>query len=211
MNAKPIPDTARGQPLRVAARDIVMGVHWSPRSGHAEGESAANLDAMCLLLDARGEPLEVVSPTHLKNANGSVMHTGDSPTGASVWDDERVFVFSGALPETVHTAVFAVASRDGRAFAQVAGAACHVSDQQTEEQLIALKLTALGALSRYCVAALVRDGDGWLLTQDARYDAVLDRVVAAARERVHAPDSASRDAGPRTADDAHSSANRSAT
>ena len=38
-----------------------------------------------LVLDAREQLIEAISPSHLRNANGSVVHTGDSPTGASVY------------------------------------------------------------------------------------------------------------------------------
>lgn len=151
----------------VAARDIVMGLHWAPAAERTRAATQANLDAVCLLLDAHGRPIELVHPGRPLNENGSVMHTGDSPDGASTWDDERVFAFLDALPESVHALQFGVVSVNGHAFGDIAGASCHVSDQSTEGELIKVELTALGRLTQCGVATLQRAGDGWTLSRNA--------------------------------------------
>src|SRR5688572_2562453 len=85
---------------RLDPSQIVMGLHWDPPQEDAVGEPD-DLDALCVLLDTQGGVVEVIHPDHPRNLNGSVVHTGDSRTGASTWDDERIFVFLEALPETV--------------------------------------------------------------------------------------------------------------
>lgn len=148
----------------VELKDVVMGLHWAPPlEGRAPDSEPANLDAVCLLLDCRQRLLEVVHPGHLKNANGSVVHTGDSRTGASTWDDERVFVFLHALAEAVHSVVFAVVSSNARPFSDIDGATCHVSDCTMDDELLKVPLTALGPLTEYCVATLQRTPGGWVL------------------------------------------------
>ena len=127
----------------------------------------ANLDAICVLLDEERRPLEVVSPGRLDNVNGSVVHTGDSPAGASTWDDERIFAFLDAVPQAVRSLVFGVVSSDGRPFCDVAGASCHVSDYRTEDKLLGVQLTALGLLTEYCVATLKRTRTGWIMQPGA--------------------------------------------
>ena len=124
---------------------------------------AANLDAICELRDANGARLEVVSPERLASSNGSVVHTGDSRTGASPWDDERVFVFLDALPPDVQRLDFLVASRNRRHLCEVPGASCHLSDYRTEDELLNLKLRTLAPAAECVVAIVERRPAGWTL------------------------------------------------
>lgn len=160
--------------------EVVMGLHWSPIEPDASGATKpANLDAMCALLDTNGHTLELVRPAHAQNASGSISHTGESAAGASVWDDERIFVFLDALPQAVQALTFVVASVDGRPFCDIAGASCHVSNHRTEETLISVDLTALGRETAHSVATLQRTPTGWQvhsgppLARDARLQEIL--------------------------------------
>lgn len=148
-------------------KEIVMGLHWDPPQ---EGVSAdpENLDALCVLYDEQRRVLEIIHPGHPRNANGSVIHTGDERTGASAWDDERIFVFLEALPAAVSTIAFVVASATGRAFSGIRGASCHVSDRVTEREWVRLELTTLGRYTAHCVATLHRGPAGWQISSDAQ-------------------------------------------
>lgn len=147
-------------------KEIVMGLHWDPPQ---EGGSAnpANLDALCVLYDGQRRALEIIHPGRPRNANGSVIHTGDARTGASEWDDERIFVFLEALPAAVSTIAFVVASATGRAFSGIRGASCHISDRVSEREWIRLDLTALGQCTAHCVATVHRSPTGWKISSDA--------------------------------------------
>jgi len=144
-----------------------MGLRWAPPPEQRRSLEPANLDAMCVLLDARARRLEMVYPGRPTNANGSVIHTGDSRSGASSWDDERVFVFLDALPAAVHSLVFGVVSSNGRSFGDVPDASCHLSDYMMEDELLSVELTALGPLREYCVATLQRVPSGWVMEEGA--------------------------------------------
>ena len=148
-------------------KEVVMGLHWAPPEAGAPAEPA-DLDALCVLFDAHHRVREVVCALHPRTANGSVIHTGDSRTGASEWDDERIFVFLEALPEAISSIAFVVASVAGHCFSEVRGASCHVSDQVTEHEWIRLQLTDLGKHTTYCVATLQRGPAGWRLSTDAQ-------------------------------------------
>lgn len=153
----------------VDLKEVVMGLHWHPQEPDASGgRGPANLDALCVLFDEEGCVLEVVHPGRLSNANGSVVHTGDSPAGASAWDDERIFVFLEMLPDSVSALAFVVASANGRVFSEIPGASCHVSDRVTEREWIRLDLTALGRHEEHQVATLRRCLAGWQLSSDAQ-------------------------------------------
>lgn len=140
--------------------ELVMGVHWSP-SGHGGG--GADLDALCLLYDAPGRVLDTIHPGRPRNANGSVVHTGDSLQGANHWDDERLFVFPEALPEAVARLDFVVACADGRTFDEVPGAICHMTDHASEHEWLRLDLTALRGQRSHTVATLRRADGSWSL------------------------------------------------
>jgi stress response protein SCP2 len=158
--------------------DIVMGLHWTPPAQHRGARlEAANLDAVCVLLDGNGRQLEVIRPGHLKGANGSVVHTGDSRTGASAWDDERIFVFVDALPAYVDSLVLGVISHD-RPFSEVAGASCHISDVRLEDELLRIQLTPLGPVTEYCIATVQRCAFGWIMRQRAPGGARLGEVLS---------------------------------
>lgn len=164
------PRKGSGVPAESELKEVVLGLHWHPpQPGGPAGEEPANLDALCVAFNRRGEPLEAVHPGRPRNANGSIVHTGDSPTGASTWDDERIFVFLDALPEAIVTVSFVVASANGRAFADVPDASCHISDRLTEHEWFRVDLTGAFGPHRACRVATVRRGpDGWKLTPDAR-------------------------------------------
>ena len=139
---------------------VVYGVHWTPAPAR---DAPANLDAMCELRDRNGISLEVIGPERLSSSNGSVVHTGDSRTGASPWDDERVFVFLDALPAHVQQVEFRVTSRDGRKLCEVPGASCHLSDYRTEDALLIVELAVIPAGAEYLFATLQRCATGWSL------------------------------------------------
>ncbi len=153
-------------------QEVVLGLHWDPPDNDL-AKMPENLDAYCMLLDQQGRPLEVIHPGHLSNANGSVLHTGDSRCGASQWDDERVFVFLSALPAEVFSIAFAVVSASGAPFREIRGACCHVSDRASEREWVRCDLTLLGQQKACCVAVLRRESDGWKLAADPHPGGIL--------------------------------------
>ena len=173
---------------KLEATQVVMGLHWDPTPEQSK-EGPHDLDAACVLFDRAGEVLEIVGPGRLRNANGSVIHTGDSLTGASTWDDERIFVFVDALPESVSALTFLVANTSGKPWREIEGAACHVSDHATDREWVRLDLTALDARSAHGVATLTRGRDGWSIaagpgTIDAGLTSELSRVIDSGKHRL---------------------------
>ena len=147
-----------------AIKDVVVGLHWDPPPEGAR--VAADLDIFCVLFDAHDKVLEVVHTGHPRGVNDCIVHTGDSRNGASVWDDERVFVFTQALPQTVAKFAFAVLSADRQPFDAIPGAYCHVSDHASEEEHLRIDLTALTGRTELTAAILTRSEGGWSLAAD---------------------------------------------
>jgi stress response protein SCP2 len=150
--------------LQVALKEIVMGLRWRSPEPDVGAKGPANLDAQCVMFDKERRVVEVVDLGRLRNANGSVLHTGDSRTGGSEWDNERIFVFLEALPDSVCSLAFVVKSADGRRFGEVPGASCHVSDRLTEHEWLRLDLTSLGRRKQHRVAMLRRSPAGWRMS-----------------------------------------------
>lgn len=146
----------------IAQQALVMGLHWDPpREG--SDDPSTDLDALCTLYDAQNQVLEVIHPGHTRGAEGSVIHTGDSKTGASTWDDERIFVFLQGLPAQVSKLAFVVASTSGRPFDAVRGAICHLSDHDDDSELLRIDLTTLVGKRSHTVAIVRRGPAGWHL------------------------------------------------
>ena len=144
-------------------KEIVMGLHWDPPLRTSD---PVDLDAVCVLFDAEGGVLEVIHPGNPRSADQSVIHTGDSRTGSSVWDDERIFVFLEALPSVVAELTFLVISATGRGFHEVPGAFCHVSDRASEHEMCRIDLTALLGCTAHSVATLKRRTGSWRISTD---------------------------------------------
>ena len=161
-------------------KEIVMGLHWDPPQAGEDSEPA-DLDALCVLYDSAGGVLEVIHPAHSRSAGGSVIHTGDSRTGTSVWDDERIFVFLDALAPDVAWLQFIVASPGRHAFDEVPGALCHVSDRLSETRWLSIDLTALTGRKACPVAALRRGNSGWHIDRATQ---LLDQPLPAAVQSV---------------------------
>ena len=177
-----------GTAIKLDVNDIVMGLHWTPSAGGPRTAAPANLDAWCVLSAADGSVLEMVHPGRLRSANGSVLHTGDSLTGASLWDDERIFVFLHALPESVAAVTFGVVSADGHVFADIPGASCHISDHTTDGPLLKVELTALGQLTHCYIATLARTSTGWTMQQGAPRGRISSALPSLADARYRDPE-----------------------
>ena len=168
-----------GADARTDLHEIVMGLHWDPSEQDARA-APEDLDALCVLFGAHARVLEIIHPGNPRNASGSVIHTGDSRTGTSSWDDERIFVFLHALPQAVTAVGFMVVSATGRPFHEVRGASCHVSDHGTEHERVRIDLTRLQGHTACCVANVVRTGSGWNVAPDghALPQALLGELVS---------------------------------
>ncbi len=146
--------------------EVVFGLHWDPVNARVTGQPPADLDAFCVLFDLNGQMMEIVHPGRSRNMNGSVIHTGDSRTGASEWDDERIFVFLNALPGSVSRLAFLVVSVTGQPFDRVLGARCHLSDRISEIPRVSVELNRLSGRTAHIAAILHRDEVGWKVATD---------------------------------------------
>lgn len=157
-----LPDT---QDPASELKEVVLGLHWDPPKSGAT-RNPADLDVLCVLFDREDTVREVVHPGHPRGMDGSIVHTGDSRTGASTWDDERIFVFLDAVPKTVSRLAFVVLSSSGQPFDQVPGASCHISDRLSETVLARMDLTSFAGQTVHAMT-IIRDCHiGWRIAAD---------------------------------------------
>lgn len=116
---------------------VRMALGWDP----AVGGKDIDLDASCILYDAKGKDVDRVWFMSKKGAKGAVRHSGDNLTGAGDGDDETIFVDLGALPTTVIALVFTVNSFQGQPFTDVRRAYCRLIDDLSNQELVRFDLS----------------------------------------------------------------------
>jgi len=158
----PWPDQEHSEP---ELKEVILGLHWDPPKDGAR-RHPADLDVLCVLFDLEGRVFEVVHPGHPRSMDSSVVHTGDSRTGASTWDDERIFVFLNAVPKTVSRLAFVVLSSTGQPFDQVPGASCHISDRLSENVLARMDLTSLSGQTAHAITMVREHHNRWRIAAD---------------------------------------------
>ncbi|MBI4292364.1 MAG: TerD family protein [Betaproteobacteria bacterium] len=160
-------------------KELVVGLRWDPmENGRPAFDPPVDLDVSCVLFDESGKVVEIVHPGRPRNANNSVIHTGDSTTGAGKWDDESIFVFPEAVPAPVSSLTFVVATVNGGSFDSIPRASCHVSDRVTESERLRVELNDVAPGSVHCVATLYRCGSGWKIHSGARNPEAQTRIKA---------------------------------
>lgn len=165
---------AKGQKISLAKSGgggltrVRMGLGWDAVKkkgllGRLKDQSV-DLDASCLLLDARGVLVDQVWFAQLTSRDGSVRHTGDNRTGAGDGDDESVVVDLPGVPAAVTTLVFTVNSFTGQDFSQIENAFCRLVDETTGTELARYELSGSGSHNAQIMAKVAREGSGWAMT-----------------------------------------------
>jgi stress response protein SCP2 len=163
---------------QVDQQEVVVGLRWDPPDdGKAASDPPVDLDVACVSFDEQSNIVDIVHPGHTRNANDSIVHTGDSTTGVGAWDDERIFVFPAAVPDTVSALTFVVVSVAGRGFNEIPRAICHVSDGARERELLQVVLNDLGPQTLHSVATLCRSLGGWRICPGVRNEDGQSRIV----------------------------------
>lgn len=123
-----------------------------------------DLDASCILYDARGKDVDKVWFMSKKGARGAVRHTGDNLTGAGEGDDESIDVDLDALPPDVDALVFVVNSFRGQVFTHVRNAFCRLVDETTGQELVRFDLSDSQPRTGLVMCKVQRGPVGWVMT-----------------------------------------------
>lgn len=153
---------------RSTLTSVRMGLGWDAKKVRTlfgrYKEQAIDLDASCLMFDARGGLVDQVWYAQLKSVDGSIRHLGDNRTGAGDGDDESIVVDLRAVHPAVQTLVFVVNSYSGEDFSQIDNAFCRLVDASTEAEIARYDLSGSGTHTAQIMAKVVREGSDWLMT-----------------------------------------------
>ena len=115
---------------------VRMGLGWD--TGNNEN---IDLDASCILYDARGKDIDKVWFMSKKGDGGNVRHQGDNLTGAGEGDDEVIDVDLAKMSPKVQSLVFVVNSFSGQKFTEVRNAFCRLVDDTNNQELVRFDLS----------------------------------------------------------------------
>ncbi len=121
---------------------------------------SVDLDASCLIFDARKNLIDQVWFQQLQSVDGAVLHTGDDRTGGG---GETIRVDLVGLPAAAHTLAFTVNSFLGQAFTQIENATVELFDATSNTPLASYTLAGSGSHTALVMATVVRDGGGWAM------------------------------------------------
>lgn len=187
----------KGQSVRLEKRGgdtlarVTMGLGWDVRKARGllgmfgGGGGDIDLDASCLLFDAKRRLVDAVWFQQLASRDGSIVHSGDNLTGAGDGDDEMIHVDLSRLPGHVTALVFTVNSFRGDSFDRIENAYCRLVDAASGQEVARYDLTGAGSHTGQVMAQLTRGADGWTMTALGRRTAgrtfhdMMDEIVAA--------------------------------
>lgn len=146
---------------------ITVGLGWD--TNKYDGGKDFDLDASVFCLNAQGKTgadTDFIFYNNPKNANGSVLHTGDNRTGEGEGDDEQVNVELAAVPGEVDKIAFCITIHDAVArsqnFGQVSNAFVRIVDEQSGTELIRYDLGEdFSVETAVVVGELYRHGGEW--------------------------------------------------
>ncbi len=149
---------AKGQKISLdkeagkAVTKVTMGLGWDT------GRVQVDLDASCALFADDNSLIETVffGTPGKKNANGSVIHSGDNLTGAGDGDDEQIKVDLSKVDTRVKNIVFTVNSYRGQKFTVVENAFVRIVNQDDGKELCRFNLREKYSTTGLIMARLYR-------------------------------------------------------
>lgn len=151
---------------------VRMGLGWDPITTRGflgrPKVKPVDLDASCLVFNARGQLIDQVWFQQLTSRCHSIRHTGDNRTGAGAGDDESIIVDLSMLPREAATLIFTVNSFLGQTFNDVTNATCRLVDEASGAELARYDLSAQGPHTAQVMAKLSRMTGEWSMTAIGR-------------------------------------------
>ncbi|WP_261303631.1 TerD family protein [Paenibacillus andongensis] len=124
---------------------VVIGLGWD--TNKYSGGKDFDLDASAFCVNASGKvgsESDFIFYNNTKNANSSIVHTGDNRTGDGDGDDEQINVDLSAVPADTDKIAFCITIHDAQArsqnFGQVSNAFVRIINESTGAELIRFDL-----------------------------------------------------------------------
>ena len=147
---------------------VFMGLGWDPVKptgffAKLFSSDDIDLDASCLMFDAKKELLEMVYYGRLRSIDGAIIHTGDNLTGEGDGDDEVIKVNLTLLPTNIQYLVFTINSFRGQTFDKVENAFCRLVNDSNNQEICKYTLSEKGGHTGVVMAVVQRDTNGWIM------------------------------------------------
>ena len=147
---------------------VFMGLGWDPVEptgffAKLFSSDDIDLDASCLMFDAKKELLEMVYYGRLRSIDGAIIHTGDNLTGEGDGDDEVIKVDLTILPPNIQYLVFTINSFRGQTFDKVENAFCRLVNDSNNQEICKYTLSEKGGHTGVIMAIVQRDANGWMM------------------------------------------------
>lgn len=151
--------------------NVRLGLGWdAAKRGFFGGGGEIDLDASAVLLNASGQPTDIVYFNELVSKDGSIRHSGDNLTGEGDGDDEQINVNLSAIPANVQSVVFVITSYSGQKFNSVQNVYARVVDTSAgEKEVVRYNLAESAGVTANVIAKVSRDGSGWAFTAIGEY------------------------------------------
>lgn len=143
--------------------DVSMGLGWGRRKRKGlfrTTEVDVDLDASCLLFDAKRELQDQVWFRQLTSRCGSIRHTGDDRAGGGGGENERIDLQLDQVPANIVALVFTVNSFLNDSFSGIPSAFCRLVDRRNGEEIARYDISLDGGDHTGMVVAVVYRQDG---------------------------------------------------
>jgi len=139
--------------------EVLLGLSWE-----LVKDAAVDLDASCVLFNAKGQFIESVYFGNLKSSNGAIVHTGDNRSGAAEGHGEEIVVNVKQIPAEVRALVFCVSSYSGERFTDVKSATVTIYNTSTkrEAQICSFKLSQIQQQTAVIMGKMFRNDSEWV-------------------------------------------------
>jgi tellurium resistance protein TerZ len=145
--------------------DVSLGLGWGRRTKKGlfgKSEVDVDLDASCLLFDAKGQLQDQVWFRQLTSRCGSIRHTGDDRSGGGGGENERIDLMLSAVPAEVTALVFTVNSFTNDSFAGIPSAFCRLVNKATGQEIARYDISLDGGdFTGLVIAVIYRHQDQW--------------------------------------------------
>lgn len=148
-------------------KNLLIGLGWN--ANQYDTGFDFDLDAAVFLLGADGKAVNqdsFVFYGNLQDPSGAVIHHGDSLTGEGEGDDEQITIDLSKVPVEVQKIRFTVtiyeADSRGQNFGQVSNAFIHISNADTNEELVRYDLSEDFSIeTAVVIAEIYRNNGEW--------------------------------------------------
>lgn len=169
----------KGERINLSSPDkkvngVIVCLGWdSAGIDDTQSKCQIDCDLSAILCGLDNKACDVIYFEHRRNANDSIVYTGDSRTGQGDGDDEKIYIHFTKLPPNIGKIVLVANIYDARAkrqhFGMINNAYTKVVNWKTGEEICRYNLTDdYNHMTGIIIAEIVRFAQGWYFSSSGR-------------------------------------------